>query len=184
MRRLLPHGFTFLEILFSILVFSIGMLAYFNYQAKATVMLFEAESANIATALAAEIVEEINSLSEEDFRALVGSFGEIPTPWMYDDEIKTVSSFLQFRAGPLFNSFGNPATSGTGFFERQVRITTFNAFTGSSFPENSPHEVLRIVEVWVRWPTRSHTLDDCTGGPGSEGCHHIVLRSIKATEYY
>jgi len=178
-----PAGFTLLEILFSILVFSVGMLAYLNYQAKASTMLFEAESANIATALAVEIPEEVNSLSEDNFALIVEAAGDLPTAWMADSAFKNLSTLLRFRAGPWFDPFGN-STNNNGYFERQVRVTSFNALTGSNYTENTPHEALRVVEVWVRWPTRANTTGQCTGEPGSTGCHHIVTRAIKAIYYY
>ncbi len=181
-RESLKTGFTFLEVLFSILVFSIGMLAYFNYQGKASAMLFEAESADIAARLAVEIPEEINSLTEDEFRSIVEAAGTLPTDWMPDSDFKALSDFLQFRPGPLFDSFGNPSSS--GYFERQVRITSFNALTGSDYPDLDPHGSLRVVEVWVRWPTRANTTGQCNGGIDDTACHHVVTRAIKAIYYY
>ncbi len=175
-------GFTFLEVLFSLLVFSIGMLAYFNYQAKASAMLFEAESADIAARLAVEIPEEVNSLTEDEFRTIVEAAGALPTAWMPDSDFKALSPLLQFRAGPLFDTFGNP--SANGYFERQVRVTSFNALTGGNYSDLDPHGALRVVEVWVRWPNRANTAGQCNGGPDDTGCHHVVTRAIKAIYYY
>ncbi len=177
-------GFTLLEVLFSILVFSIGMLAYFTYQSRAAAMLFESESAEIAARLALEIPEEVNSLTEESFRTIVEAAGDLPTSWMSDSDLKSISNgLLQFRPGPYFDSFGNPSNN-SGYFERQVRITSFNALTGSDYSDLDPHGALRVVEVWVRWPTRANTSGQCNGGPDDAACHHVITRAIKAIHYY
>ncbi len=177
------QGFTFLEILFSILVFSVGMLAYFNYQSRASAILFETESSHIATRLLVEIPEEINGMSEDLFRTVIEPL-TLPTDWMSDVDFKNLSTFFRFPTGP-FDSFGNPVTGENGFFHRKVRITTFNALTGSNHDENSPLEVIRVVEVLVSWPDRDHPAAQCTGGPGAvPGCHDLMVRSFKPIYYY
>ncbi len=187
MRTLPSRGFTFLEILFSLVVFSAGMLAYMNYQGRASAMLFDTESSSLATAIAVEASEELSSLTEDDYRALMTNLGLLAadsaaTDWMSDIDFKTKSSLLQYTPGP-FDEYGRPLAGGNLVFYRMMRAYTYRDLTQTNFEENSPREVLRVVEILVQWPNKDSltTLECDTPNPA---CNEIRTHVIKPIFYY
>ncbi len=185
MRRSFLPGFTFLEILFSIVVFSVGMLAYMDYQARTTSILFETESSVIATGLAVEIAEELNSVTEEDMRVIVeDNFTTFPSNWVTDAEFKALSGLFNWTPGP-FDEFGRPISGGgVGMFNRMVRVTSFNNLTGSNYEENTPLEVLRVVEIVVAWRQKDAPTAQCNVLPLPAGCNEVRNLVIKPIYYY
>lgn len=178
-------GFTLLEVMFSLLIFSAGMLAYVSYQSRASAMLFETESTAIATAIAVEAAEELNSMVEDDFRILVENINPQPTTgWLTDTEFKAYSSLLNFSVGP-FDAFGRALNgNGNGMFSRLFRVTTFGNLTGVTYAENSPMEVIRVVEVYVGWPNRGVVTKVCDSGPYDAECNHLIVPVMKPIYYY
>lgn len=182
--RTVIYGFTLLEVLISIAVFSIGLLAYMTYQGRTSSMLFDTESSIIASSLAVEIAEEINSMAEVDFLAVITAAGDpLPNDWLDDDaNFKAFSPLLNFTSGP-FDSFGNPVADGeTPMFYRKLRIRTYDNLSGVDHPENSPLDVLRIIEVVVGWNQKDSPPSlQCNTMPMPNGCNEIRLMVIKPT---
>lgn len=178
-------GFTLLEVMFSLLIFSAGMLAYVSYQSRASAMLFETESTAIATAIAVEAAEELNSMTEDDFRILIENINPQPTTgWLTDTEFKAYSSLFNFSVGP-FDAFGRALNgAGNGMFTRLFRVTTFSNLTNTTYEENSPMEVLRVIEIYVGWPNRGIVTKVCDSGPGDVECNHLIVPVMKPIYYY
>lgn len=189
MRIPLARGFTFLEILFSLLVFSAGMLAYMNYQGRASAMLFDSESSAIANALAIEVSEELNSFTEDDFRTIITNLGVLAsdssaTDMMSDADFKATSSLFQFTPGP-FDEFGRPVSGGgNAMFHRMMRVYTYNDLTQGNFTANSAREVLRVVEITVVWSNRDDITAQCNVNYNADGCNRIRTYVIKPIFYY
>lgn len=185
MKNRTAAGFTFIEILTSLLVFSIGMFAYMNYQGRASAMMFDTESSSIATAIMVEAAEELNSLSEDDFRGVVTAMGSLPTDWMTDAAFKTNAAMIHYTAGP-FDEFGRPVQSGgNSVFYRAMRILTYNDLTNQNFEVNSPLEVLRVVEIAVMWPNKESLISiECNTMPPAASCNMIRMHLIKPIFYY
>jgi len=64
------YGFTLIEVVVAIFVFSSGMMAFMAYHARANTMIFETESSQIAHALGLNLIEEINSMTPARFSEL------------------------------------------------------------------------------------------------------------------
>lgn len=178
-------GFTLLEVMFSLLIFSAGMLAYVSYQSRASAMLFETESTAIATAIAVEAAEELTSMTEDDFRILIEDINPQPTTgWLTDTEFKAKSSLFNFSVGP-FDPFGRALNgAGNGMFTRLFRVTTFSNLTNTTYEENSPMEVLRVIEIYVGWPNRGIVTKVCDSGPYDSECTHLIVPVMKPIYYY
>lgn len=181
MKKGVKRGFTFLELLFSVLVFSIGMLAYISYQGRLSAMLFETESSIMATSIASEITEEINAMRDEDFLALIVTGASDPDKgeWISDADLKGYSPLLHFTAGP-FDEFGRPLIDGaTPMFYRLVRIRKYDQFVNIDHDENTPSDVLRVIEVSVGWPRKDSSSLVCDQMPMPNGCNEIRVLVIR-----
>ena len=180
------NGFTLIEVLFSIMVFSIGILAYMQFQAQASAVLYDTESSIIANQIAMELAEQVNSMSEESFSRLntmidtqLGTAS--PSAWRLDNYFKAYAGdMLQFSPGP-FDTFGKPleAINGTGHYYRLVRRRTYNEMSGMSYLPDTPLEVLRIIEIVVAWPKKDFPTQACNAMPLSANCDLISLVVIK-----
>ncbi len=152
MMKELLKGFTLLEVMVSIFIFSSGMLAYMAYHSKVNSMVFDNESSKIAHSLALNLAEEMMSMSSEDYYELSKDKENGNSIWM--DNILFDSD--ENMAGP-FDSRGKPGSSGDKFqFYRFIRFSTYDIETDTYNPAPSLYGKLRHFDIIVAWPFKQY----------------------------
>lgn len=180
-ERLHAKGFTLLEVMIAIFVFSTGMMAFMTYHSRANTMIFETESAQIAHSIAVNLAQEVSSMTPERFREVCEESG-ITHGAIYQDS--NLSYYFdqggEFAVGP-FDAWGKPlngAVSGKYLFYRMLKINTYNNMTDSSNPETSQLARLRHFEVIVSWPLKGHGSVRCNS-VGKAQCNYIIIPIVK-----
>lgn len=172
-------GFTLIEVVVSIFIFSSGMMAFMAYHARANTMIFDTESAQIAHALGLNLTEEINSMTPERFLELCDKSG-ITYDAIYQDANLSIY-FDQggtFVVGP-FDSWGKPEASGQQYmFYRMLKINTYANMTDASYVATSQFNRLRHIEVIISWPMKGHGSTQCNS-EGKVGCNYLYIPLIK-----
>lgn len=174
-------GFTLIEVVIAIFVFSTGMLAFMSYHARANSILFENESAQIAHSIALNMAEDISSMSPVDLRELstVACFASGGT--CQDANI----AFYMDRGGSYaygpYDSLGKPlsgSATGSYLFYRMIRMRSYNDMTQESNFENSQLGLLRHFDVVASWPRRGSPDVKCSG-LGNQFCNYVTIPVIK-----
>ncbi|HOW50445.1 MAG TPA: prepilin-type N-terminal cleavage/methylation domain-containing protein [bacterium] len=178
-----PNGFTIIEVLFSILIFSIGIVTYMQYQGQAAAVIFETESSIIANQLAVDLAEEINSLSEESFSLLIATIDQStnPTAWKADNILKAYAgTTMAFSTGP-YNAWGKPLENinEPATFYRMIRKRTYNELTAANNEPDTPLEVLRVIEIIVAWPKKESQSTLCNIMPLNNNCNSLTVVVVK-----
>jgi len=175
------NGFTLLEVMVAIFVFSSGMMAFMSYHARANTMVFETESSQTAHAIAINLAQEVSSMTPARFKELCDTSG-ITIGAIYQDA--NVSYYFdqggEFATGP-FDSWGKPlngAATGDYLFYRMIRIDTYDNITDSSNQEGSQLARLRHFEVIVSWPLKGHGTVKCNS-VGKQGCNYLTIPIVK-----
>lgn len=178
MKRI--QGFTLIEVMIAIFIFSSGMLAFMAYHARANTMIFDTESSQIAHSLGVNLAEEINSMTPARFIELCDN--GITYDSIYQDANLSVH-FNQggtFVVGP-FDAWGRPLggdPSEQYMFYRMLRINTYNNITDSAFDNTTPFSRLRHVEVIISWPVRGSGSTKCNS-EGKVGCNYLYIPIVK-----
>lgn len=174
-------GFTLLEVMIAIFVFSSGMMAFMSYHARANTMVFETESAQIAHSIAINLAQEVSSMTPERFRQLCDA-SNITYGAIYQDA--NVSHYFDqggsFTVGP-FDSWGQPLNGSDGenyMFYRMIKIDTYGNMTDTSNPGASQLARLRHLEVIVSWPLKGHGAVRCNS-VGKPECNYVVIPVVK-----
>lgn len=176
------RGFTLLEVMIAIFVFSTGMMAFMAYHARANSMMFENESSQIAHSLALNLAEEISSLSSEDIRDLSEAACFASGGTCQDANIGIYfDRGGSFITGP-FDSWGKPTTTdGTFMFYRLILMRTYDEMTQTSNPEQSQFGLLRHFDVYAAWPSRAGATTKCSS-LGVANCNYIRIPIIKPVD--
>lgn len=177
------YGFTLIEIMISIFIFSSGMMAFMAYHARANSMIFETESSQIAHSIALNLIEEINSMTPARFSLLADK--ERNSSLVYDS-INSDSALAHlfdqsFVVGP-FDAWGKPlgGTPNESFmFYRMIKITTYGAMTDAAFPATSQFSRLRHVEVITAWPKKASGSVKCSDISHPNDCNYLYIPLVK-----
>ena len=175
------RGFTMIEVMISIFIFSSGMLAFMAYHARANTIIFDAESSQIAHTLGLNLAEEINSMTPARLALLCDNNG-ITYDSVYQDANLSVY-FDQggtFVVGP-FDAWGRPLggdPSEQYMFYRMLRINTYNNITDTANAADTHFFRLRHVEVIVSWPMRGFGSTKCNS-EGKVGCNYLYIPIVK-----
>ncbi len=175
------RGFTLLEVMIAIFVFSTGMMAFMAYHARANSMMFDNESSQIGQSLALNLAEEINSLVPQDLRDLSEASCLQSGSICQDSSLKTYfDRGGSFVSGP-YDSWGKSISFGSDqpfMFFRMLKMATYDESTQTSNPENSQLGLLRHFDVYVAWPTREGPSVKCSN-LGVSGCNYIRIPIVK-----
>ena len=171
-------GFTLLEVMVAIFVFTSGMMAFMSYHARANTMVFETESAQIAHSIAIDLAQEVSSLTPERFRQL---FEETTINYgaIYQDS--NIAYFNSFPTGP-FDSWGKPlngTASGDYLYYRMVKFDTYEGMTDIDVPDTSQLGRLRHFEVIVAWPLKGYGTIRCNS-VGKAECNYLTIPIVKS----
>ena len=179
------YGFTLIEVVVAIFVFSSGMMAFMAYHARANTMIFETESSQIAHALGLNLIEEINSMTPARFSELADNekngglaYGAIYTDAFLKTYFDQGGSFV---SGP-FDSWGKPlgaSASEQYMFYRFVIINTYGAMSDKSFPATSQFNRLRHVEIIISWPKKGHGSRKCDSVSYINECNYLSIPLVK-----
>jgi len=174
-------GFTLLEVMVAIFIFSSGMMAFMAYHARANTMIFDTESSQIAHALGLNLVEEISSMTPARFIELCDNSG-ITYGAIYQDA--NLSHYFDqgdtFVVGP-FDAWGKPLggdPSEPYMFYRMLKINTYTSMTDTSYVETSQFNRLRHVDVIISWPLRGHSSTKCNS-EGKQECNYLYIPVVK-----
>lgn len=178
-------GFTLIEVVISIFIFSSGMMAFMAYHARANTMIFETESSQTAHSLGLNLVEEINSMPPERFSKLADkaentdlTYGAIYKDSFFKSYFNEGGSF----ASSPFNSWGKPLDVGEStpyMFYRFVIINTYGSMSDTSFPETSQFNRLRHVEIITSWPKKGYGNTKCESLNNTNECNYISVPLVK-----
>jgi len=175
------NGFTLLEVMIAIFVFSSGMMAFMSYHARANTMIFETESSQIAHSIAINLAQEVSSMTPERLRQLCDVSG-ITYGAIYQDA--NLAHYFdqggEFATGP-FDSWGQPlngSNTGTYLFYRMIKINTYDDITDTSNPTASQLARLRHLEVIVSWPLKGHGSVKCNSVAKPE-CNYLIIPIVK-----
>ena len=174
-------GFTLIEVLVSIFIFSSGMMAFMAYHARATSMIFDTESSQIAHSLGLNLIEEINSMTPTRFIELCDNSG-ITYDALYQDANLSIyfDQGGSFVVGP-FDAWGKPLggdPSDPYMFYRMLKINTYANMTDTSNVQTSQYNRLRHIEVIISWPMKGHGTVKCNS-EGKVGCNYLTIPLVK-----
>lgn len=174
-------GFTLIEVLISIFIFSSGMLAFMAYHARANTMIFNSESSQIAHSLGLNLAEEINSMTPARFLELCDNSG-ITYDAIYQDANLSIyfDQGGSFVVGP-FDAWGKPLggdPSEQYMFYRMLRINTYENMTDTAHVETSQFARLRHIEVIISWPMKGYGSTKCNS-EGKPGCNYLYIPVVK-----
>ncbi|HPS31107.1 MAG TPA: prepilin-type N-terminal cleavage/methylation domain-containing protein [bacterium] len=172
-------GFTLIEVMVSIFIFSSGMMAFMAYHARANSMIYDTESSQIAHALGLNLAEEINSMTPERLIELCDNSG-ITYDAIYQDA--NLSHFFNqegtFVVGP-FDSWGQPGAAGQQYmFYRMLKINKYTNMTDTAYVETSQYNRLRHIEVIISWPMKGYGSLQCNS-EGKVGCNYLHIPLVK-----
>jgi len=176
MRKI--KAFTLIEVMISIFIFTTAMLGYMSFHAHSMSVIFDNESAQFAHALAFNLVEEINSMSYNDFAKLAQN-----TASQQSDTFLKGSSYFgdNFGVSPFY------MTDTLSYkFNRFIKTTKYTDITGSFSQAGTFTSTLYHVEVIVYWPKRGNGNVDCIASLQNfeTKCNEIrvpLVRSSKKT---
>ena len=175
------RGFTLLEVMIAIFVFSTGMMAFMSYHARANTMVFETESAQIAHAIGTNLAQEVSSMTPERFRLLCDTSGIAYGTYVQEGYISNYfDQGGEFEKGP-FNAWGEPVSSASTdeyMFYRFFLIDTYQGMTDIAAPATSQLARLRHFEIFVSWPLKGHGSVKCNAVGKSE-CNYLRIPIIK-----
>jgi prepilin-type N-terminal cleavage/methylation domain-containing protein len=174
-------GFTLLEVMIAIFVFSTGMLAFMAYHARANAIMFENESAQIAHSVALNMAEDINSMSSQDLRALSQAACFASGGTCQDANIYTYMDRGHSYAYGPYDAWGKPlsgAVTGNYLFYRLILMTSYNDLTQTSNFENTQLGLLRHFDVYAAWPRRE-TPDVKCSSLGNQFCNYVRIPIVK-----
>lgn len=182
-------GFTLLEVVISLFIFSSGMMAFMAYHAKANSLAFDNESSQTAHALALNLSEEINSMTPERFFLLTENESVVKGAYTFDYMLVQYIDSLRDDSGtPVnvspFDSFGKPGASSTGIFNywRFIRINTYDSETDTFNPDPSLYGKLRQVDVIVSWPFKDKGAVQCNQIDKFDSCNYLTIPVVKFIE--
>ena len=172
-------GFTLIEVMIAIFIFSTGMMAFMAYHARANSMMFENESSLIAHSLALNLAEEINSLSPQDTRLLceAGCFASGGT---CQDALISHLLLGSTTSGP-YDSWGKPisgAADQTYMFYRLILMDTYSEMTQTSNASNTQLGLLRHFQVITAWPRKESPTIKCDS-LGFGNCNYVTVPVVK-----
>ena len=174
-------GFTLLEVMISIFIFSSGMMAFMSYHARANTLVFETESSQIAHSIAVGLAQEVSSMTPERFRQLCDE-SNVTYGAIYQDA--NLSNYFdgggEFAVGP-FDSWGKPLNGSATenyMFYRMLKIDTYEGMTDISHPDTSQFSRLRHLEVIVAWPLKGHGATKCNS-LGKPACNYLEIPVVK-----
>jgi prepilin-type N-terminal cleavage/methylation domain len=172
-------AFTLIEVMISIFVFSSAMVGFMAFHAHTMSVLFENESAQLAHALAFNLVDEINAMSYDSFSQFISK-----TNWTDDADLQSLFG-SDFKASP-FNSYGEQKNEGNYRFYRALKVDTYANQTQLYVQQGSYLSTLYHVEVRVAWPKRNSTPTHAcnVGGYSSEVCNSIIIPLVRSAENY
>jgi len=177
----LYNGFTLIEVMIAIFIFTTGMLAFMSYHARANSMLFENESAQIAHSIALNMAEDINSMDPAELRELSGVACFASGGTCQDANIAYyMDKSGSYAYGP-YDSLGKPlvgSVTGSYLFYRLIRMRTYDEITQESNFENSTLGLMRHFDVIAAWPRRGSPDVRCSG-LGNQFCNYVVVPIVK-----
>jgi len=175
------EGFTLLEVMISIFVFSTGMLAFMAYHARANAIMFENESAQTAHSIALNMAEDINSMSAEDIRELSQAPCFASGGTCQDANIAYyLDKSGSYQYGP-YDAWGKPlngATTGSYLFYRLILMGSYNDVTQTSNFATSHLGLLRHFDIFTAWPRKGSPDVRCSS-LGNQFCNYVRIPIIK-----
>jgi prepilin-type N-terminal cleavage/methylation domain-containing protein len=174
-------AFTLIEIMASLVIFAGGLTAYMAYQTTTKQVIFSSESTAIATQLALNLGEQINSLAPDKFKAFTD--GVTKGSIYYDTQlVKELNMLKNSNAGP-FDARGkslHDLNSNAPFkFFRFIKVTDYASETGEFCTINDPCFYLRNVTIYVSWPKRGHADARCITPQETDVCRIISIPLVK-----
>ena len=151
MRKI--KAFTLIEVMVSIFIFTTAMLGYMSFHAHSMSLIFDNESAQFAHSIAFNLVEEINSMSYDEFASLVAEEGN-----MISDSLLKGNKYFgdNYSVSPFY------MTDTLSYkFNRFIEKQKFTEFTGTFAQTGSFNSTLYHIEVVVYWPKRGYGSTDC-----------------------
>lgn len=188
MRKI--KAFTLIEVMVSIFIFTIAMLGYMAFHAHSMSVIFDNESAQFAHALAFNLIEEINSMSYEDFKELAKETAAGPGS---NSAGKKDSEILANKPHYFGSSYGySPfflaeyADYKSYRFNRYIvtRKYASDEVSGTYAMPGTFLSTLYEVRVTVVWPKRGYGHVDCV--PGQSGsdvsCNSVSLPLVRSNK--
>ena len=173
-----------MEVMVSVFVFSTSMLGFMAFHAHSMAVLFENESAQLAHALAFNLVDEINAMTYD-------SFSQLTSKTSADDiEIAGImgGNDTNFKPGP-FDSFGraseDPDYNTSYTFHRWIEVTTYGNATQAYVQTGTYLSTLYNVDVHVAWNKREYPGEGCGKSSYSVAkCNSITIPLVRSDEQY
>jgi prepilin-type N-terminal cleavage/methylation domain-containing protein len=187
-RERKDKGYSLLEVMIALVVFSSGMISFLMYQAKANTTLFEVESSQMAYSLAVSLAEDISAMTPDEFGLFEAALAK---DTHYSDATGDVYNSLRslLKAGvPSVSPFNSRGESLFGaaeqkyMFYRSIRMSQYDVKTGQTgaFDSTLPQFYLRHVDVMVGWPRRGYGSLKCSDfNSMNNSCNYVNIPVVK-----
>lgn len=156
-------AFTLLEVMVSIFIFTTSMLGYMAFNAYAQTALFESDSTQFASALAFNLIDELNSISCDAFKQY---FTDSTSPKLVNDRPYLDSEISSTMKNALGNNFKvgphSLSVDDSYKFYRKIEIETYQHVTNRYVLPRAYLNKLYHIRVGVFWPKFGNGGTDCS----------------------
>lgn len=182
MRKI--KAFTLIEVMVSIFIFTTAMLGFMSFHAHSMSVIFDNESAQFAHAIAFNLIEEINSMSYKDFKALVGQ-----TSSKVKDTVLQNQNYLgaNYGVSPFYMTGDYSSSDSSSYrFNRYIQTLKYTdaLVSGAYVAPGSFMDTLYEVRVEVFWPKRGYGTKECyPNAPNFDReCNSIALPLVRSNK--